>query len=406
MTWTPVQKLSIGAGAALLVLTLFGVVAFVAVDGLATQRAEVAEANEVIGSLDQLLAASSEAERAGTDFMMTGAQGSRDAFDQARSRVEESHDVLRVRSEDNPRERAALDSLDQLLGRRFTTLAAGISARTRKGAGAALEFAKADSGRATRGGVLPLVQRMREEEVRVLGERMRVQTANGRTASMVILLGSLLAFALAALALAPIKPGMAARLTRRLTTPMGMPTIPDLGESLADVARQAADRLVRLEQVAYVLDNPGNAEAIGDALLTRGVSGIPAASSIVCNFDGSAWHVLARRGTKVAVGSTLLADLARPLQDAVRSREPIVVETKAEREKLYPALQALGVTAEAAFIAVPLSAGGQAFGGMMLAFDGARVFSDDERAYLATLGRIAGHTLQNMRRREDEKTSE
>jgi CHASE3 domain sensor protein len=378
---------------ALLVLSLFGAVALFSVSRLSTQRAEIADANSAIAMVDQILTASSDAERAGTDFMMNGSRDALEAFQQARGRVEEAVDSLNHRSEDRPAQRTALVALGPLLSRRFDALNAGIVTRQRKGAEAAAAFAQEDAGRATRGGILPLVERMRGDELRVLAERTRLEAAHGRTAMSVILAGSIIAFLLSLLAFTPIKPSVAGRLTRRLTTPLGMASISEFSESYSDATRVAGDRLSRLEQLAFLLDTPGTAEAVGDAIVLRGISGIAVAASLVCRYDGDVWHTVARRSTKLAVGSAISADLARPLTDAARTREPVVIENHAEREKLYPGLGHMGAIAEVALIAVPLIANGRACGGFVLAFEGTRVFGDDERAYLATLGRIGGQAL-------------
>ena len=396
MTWTPVQRLSIGAGTVLLVLALFGTAAAIAASRLSTQAQQITDVNGAIASLDQLLVASADAEHAGTEFMMTGAQDASEAFDKARGNVEDAVDVLRNRTEDRPRQRAELDSIGPLLGTRFAALSHGILIRKRQGADSAMKFARADAGRVTRGGMLPLVHRMRDEELRVLADRMRQQQLRGHTASTLMLGASLLAFVLAGLAFTPVRPAAAARLTRRLTTPMGMPVIPEYGESLAESTRVAGDRLSRLQQLAYALDNPGSAEAVGDAIIARGLGSVTSSSTVVCRHDGSAWHVVARRNAKPPVGSALPAELAKVFEDAARTREPVVMESQAERDKLYPRLPNLGVTQEVAMIAIPFVANGRSFGGFALAFEGPHVLGDDDRAYLATLGRLGGQALARI----------
>jgi CHASE3 domain sensor protein len=204
MTRLQVHRFSINAGAALLVLALFGAVAFASVARLANQQEAVVVTNKAISDLDQLLAASSEAERAGTEFIMTGAADAHNAFDTAQLRVEDALDAMRLRAEDRPRERSALDTLGPLIGRRFETLNAGITARRHKGAQAALALARADTSRTTRGGILPLLQRMREEELVLLAEKTRLMAQEGKMGRAVILVGSLLAFILAAIAFSPM----------------------------------------------------------------------------------------------------------------------------------------------------------------------------------------------------------
>ena len=210
---TPVQYLSIGAGAALLVLALFGAVAFASVSRMATQQEAVRDANDAIAQIDQIFVATADAERAGTEFMLTARNDSYEAFRQAQGRVEDALDAIRVRAEDRPRERAVLDTLGPALGDRFQALNAGIAQRKRDGAKAAVTLTDNDSTRATRGGILPLLNRLREEELVVLAERTRLMAENGRTSKAVILAGSILAFLLAAVALTPVTPNMIAKMS-------------------------------------------------------------------------------------------------------------------------------------------------------------------------------------------------
>lgn len=388
--WTPVQKLSIGAGAALLVLALFGVVAFASVSRASTQQAAVAETNAAIAELDRLMAATAEAERASTEFVMTGEKRAQDAFVDARSQVEDALDELKRHSEDRPRQRAALDSLGPLIGQRLSVLSQQQGAR---GVG---DMAQSDTMRPVRGGVAPLVRRLRDEELRILADRTRLQAQHGRTASAVMLLASVVAFGLAAVAFTPIRPATAARLTRRLTSPSGVPAIAEFGDSVKEAGRHAVDRLARLQQIAFALESPASAEAVGDALIGRGLGGTTASASLVAQFDGNAWHVVARRSAKATVGSALPADLSKPLFDAARSRDTVLVESQAERDKMYPGLPGIGSAAEVAFIAIPMIANGKVGGAIALAYDAPRVFGEDELAYLATIGRLGGQAMARV----------
>jgi CHASE3 domain sensor protein len=203
MAEAPVQRLTVGAGAALLVLAVFGAVAFASVSRLTTQQEVVVEANSAINRIDDVMNASSEAERAGAAYMLTGAPDALTAYETARSQIEDALDELRSRAEDRPRVRAVLDTLGPLIGARIGTINASVAARRRGGSTDALAAARADSARATRGGMLPLLQRMREEELTLLGERTRLMARDGQTSRMVVLVGSIIAFLLVAIVLRP-----------------------------------------------------------------------------------------------------------------------------------------------------------------------------------------------------------
>lgn len=203
-----VRTFSIGAGMAMLLFALFGAVAFAAVSRVASQQEAVLRANQVIASIDKLLVAASEAERAGNEFVLHGNPRSLEDFNTARSDLEDALDALRIGSEDRPRQRAALDSLGPMIGERFGVLTSAIGARRREGtaAGAAV-LAHADSTRSSRGGMIPLLHRVRNEELVVLAERTRLMVENGRTSRNVVLIGSIAAFLLAGVALSPLGTG-------------------------------------------------------------------------------------------------------------------------------------------------------------------------------------------------------
>jgi hypothetical protein len=105
--------------------------------------------------------------------------------------------------------------------------------------------------------------------------------------------------------------------------------------------------------------------------------------------------VLAHAGAGLAPGQVMPLELATPIRDALESLELVVVETRADRRARYPTLGRFSDdgTADGALVAVPLVYGGAAHGAMLLVFADNRVFRDDERAYLSTLGRLGGESL-------------
>jgi GAF domain-containing protein len=81
----------------------------------------------------------------------------------------------------------------------------------------------------------------------------------------------------------------------------------------------------------------------------------------------------------------------------------VVIESRAERSGRFPALARFSEsgTSDGAFVAVPLVEDDRAYGALLLAFADNRVFSDDERAYLATLGRLGGQAIARTAASED-----
>lgn len=224
MTWSPLQKMSIGAGALLLVLAAFGVVAWLSTSRLIQQEALVARTNSTIAHLDGLVGRVADAEGRQRAYLLSGADVERAGFDSARGDVESVLDVLRDSSRALPRQARALDTLTQLLGTRFAVLQAGIAARRLGGMDSARAFLARDSVRA-REAYIRLARQMRDEELRLLAERTRVQSESGRLASTAILVFSLFAFVLALVAFQPLRPSVAHRLSQRLSTPVSVAQI-------------------------------------------------------------------------------------------------------------------------------------------------------------------------------------
>ncbi len=91
-------------------------------------------------------------------------------------------------------------------------------------------------------------------------------------------------------------------------------------------------------------------------------------------------------------------DGTTPAGDAVLRGEPVYLPDRAEAGRLYPAMLDPEVTADdRAWVALPLRAGGEVIGALTLTFRGPRVFSDDERAFLATVAAQCALSLERTR---------
>jgi CHASE3 domain sensor protein len=198
-------RVSVGGTAVLLVLALFGAVAFASVSRLSKQQAAIGDTNAGINSVQNLLVATYEADRAAGDYVQRGSAISLTSFVDARARIEDALDDLRRRAEDRPRQRAVLDTLGQLIGARVGAMDDAISMKKRQTEPSAITVAHVDSSKETRGGMLPLIQRMREEELVMLAERTRLMSREGRISRMIVLGGSIIAFLVAAVVLVPVR---------------------------------------------------------------------------------------------------------------------------------------------------------------------------------------------------------
>ena len=398
MAFTPVQKLSITSGGALTILGLVGLVAYLNTSQMIGSQRAVETTNANIARLDRVLERTKDAENAELELTIRGDTEYLQAINDAQNDVEFALDSLRAATEDNPEQRRNLDRLAPLVAARLSGIRQANAARQRIGRDSALKLIGTAGVAGARDGAGILFRRMRDEELRVLGERTRFMTATGHTATNFILVGTLLAFLLALVALQPLRPSVAHRLTQRLSMAVDASQAPELTLTLAEAARHSGDRLTRLHQVIAALNGPLAAGDIAQALLTRGAPPLVASLGFVTGSGIGPLVVLGalgHEGSGVSPGQPLPAGLAAPMRDALQASDLIAVETRAERLASYPALDrysADGAT-DGAIVAVPLMYGGTAHGALLLAFSDNRQFSHDERAYLTTLGRLGGESL-------------
>lgn len=397
MAFTPVQKLSIGTGAALALLALVGLVAYLSITQMIRGERAVAVTNANIARLDRVIARTVDAENAQRGYVITGDSAYLLPLDVAQSDVEYALDALRSATEDNPDQRRNLDNLAPMVAKRFREIRGSVVARRRLGQEAATRALRSQQPVRARDGAAALAGRMRAEELRVLGDVTRTMTQRGRSASNFIFAASIFSLFLALVALQPLRPSVAHALSQRLSVSQA-PAIPELRATLAEEARHAADRLLRLQQVIAALAGPVSAADVAETLLARGAMPLVASLGVVATFERGSFTVVRSAGETaphLRPGSVVAADRVEPFGDAVRSREPVVIESRAERLSHYPSLRRFSEngTSDGAFVVTPLVSAETVNGVLLLAFADNRILSDDERSYLGTLGRVGGQAI-------------
>ena len=217
MTFTPVQKLSITSGAALLMLSAVGLVSYLSTTQMVDAQRAAAVTNLNIEHLDRVSVRTMAAETAIHSYIENGNPGMLGVIDAAQSDGEYALDSLRAASEDHPAQRANLDKLGPILGAPFTDGRHLMLLRTKSGAEVAARALRAEPVRTS---PARLLAEMRNEEVRVLGEKSRVMVESGKSTRVFIVAGSIFSLILAALALQPLRPTVGLRLTERLSKTM------------------------------------------------------------------------------------------------------------------------------------------------------------------------------------------
>ncbi len=395
MSFSPLQKLSVGTGMALTVLAVVGLTTFLGISQMIASETQVANTNAAIAKLDRVVTRTLDAENAQRGFISTGNESYLEPLDSAQSDVEYALDSLRVLTEDDPDQRRSLEQLAPLISRRFLDVRAAIAQR-RRGAGAKPDnLLAAETSVRSRAGAGPIASRMRDEEMRVLGERTRHMTDSGKSARRLVLTGSMLAVLLALVAVQPMRPTVARRLSERISQAL---TAPELRLTREEAERYAGNRLRRLEELVVAFHDPSTADEVAKLLLQKGAPPFVASLGMVVQRRGEGYQVLRVLGRSVPAlrdGVDLPADFTAPIAQAEQTGEPVAVESPDERARLFPALAPFSDdgSTDGAFIAAPLLGRDGVHGVVLLAFAAPRVFGDDDRAYLATLGRLGGMAL-------------
>ncbi|HEV8613833.1 MAG TPA: PAS domain S-box protein, partial [Gemmatimonadales bacterium] len=108
---------------------------------------------------------------------------------------------------------------------------------------------------------------------------------------------------------------------------------------------------------------------------------------------------------EVAEGWTRFpADARRPMADAVRTGQPVVVNTLADRNARYPELASLkAVAGDGPLSAFPLLAYGRAVGALRLDFPTSRALGAEDLAYIQTLAQQCAQALERARLHDAER---
>ena len=169
---------------------------------------------------------------------------------------------------------------------------------------------------------------------------------------------------------------------------------------LVVAAQRTAERAARLQRVTAALAQATTAEQVAAAVVREGAAVLGAAGGVLL-VPGGAGRV-AVPGS-VGYGESMIEALRSeritdrlPATDALRTGEPVWLESRRDRDARYPDLAELEPTA-AAMCVLPLFAGERTLGALRFSFDHPRLFDDDERAFVQALATQTGLALERAR---------
>jgi serine phosphatase RsbU (regulator of sigma subunit) len=166
----------------------------------------------------------------------------------------------------------------------------------------------------------------------------------------------------------------------------------------ASAARAASERVARLYELSAALARAASRDAVAAAVLEQGVAALGASGGGV---------LLAAEADRLVVPGTVgydehlvsqlqseSADAELPAAVALRTGEPVWIESRQERDRRFPELVNLE-RGTVSTCAVPLIVGDNRLGALRFSFPQPRLFDEDERRFVMAL---AAQTSQALRR--------
>lgn len=163
-------------------------------------------------------------------------------------------------------------------------------------------------------------------------------------------------------------------------------------------AQRVTERAARLQLVTAALAATETADDVARVVVSEGVSALGASGgTLLVPTEDSHLEVPASVGYAPALVERLRGETSDddyPAAVAIRTRQPVWLESPRERDERFPDLVGLepGVVS---MCAVPLVVGDRILGALRFSFDTARLFDADERRFVLTL---AAQTAQAMER--------
>jgi serine phosphatase RsbU (regulator of sigma subunit) len=175
-----------------------------------------------------------------------------------------------------------------------------------------------------------------------------------------------------------------------------------LGEiRLLAAAQRAGDRAARLQRVTAALARARTPEDVASAVVAEAVRALGASGGGLLLPAPDGIH-LAVSGA-VGYGATLMRQLGDepldaelPAATALRSGQPIWLESRQERDAQFPELHGFEPDTTA-LCAVPLVIGARTIGALRFSFDTVKLFDEAERRFVTALAAQAAQTLQRTR---------
>ncbi|MBI5278110.1 MAG: CHASE3 domain-containing protein [Burkholderiales bacterium] len=236
MKWNVGTKIAAGFGVALAIFAIVGAVAYRGTTRLVEASELRQHTYEVLRRLAEIESLALEMQNGVRGYAITGQDKELEPYRAAIERTDKVSQELRQLTADNPSQQRRLDALAPLVGSRIDFSREAIEAVRAKGPEAGVQLIKAGRGGALTTEIRKLINQMEIEEQDLLGKRAEAAQADARNAQWTIVLGTLAALALAALAGFLLTRDLS-RPLRRLTAVAERITVGDLNVHVPTDAR-------------------------------------------------------------------------------------------------------------------------------------------------------------------------
>ncbi|MDP8922693.1 MAG: ATP-binding protein [Chloroflexota bacterium] len=176
-------------------------------------------------------------------------------------------------------------------------------------------------------------------------------------------------------------------------------------------AEHAADRTARLQVVTAAFSEAITPGEVAAVVVEQGVAALGAQAGFIAALttDGAEFEMVRTVGYPDGVGEQwerFPVTTPVPISDAVRTGEPIWIESSEVLQARYPHVATPdAIRQSGAWAALPLIVEGRALGAMGLKFARARPFSSEDRAFMLALARQCAQALERTRLYEAERTA-
>ncbi|MEW6299525.1 MAG: sigma 54-interacting transcriptional regulator [Thermodesulfobacteriota bacterium] len=200
MHWSIDKKINVGFGVALAFLVIIGLASYRSITRLVDTVHLELHTHQVLAELDDIFFQLQNAETGQRGYLLTGEERYLDPYHTAIQKIDQEVRALRQLTVEIPSYQQRLDTLESLIAEKFAELKETIDLRKTQGFAAALGVVQTDQGRQIMDTIRQLINEMEKEGHELLKQRREEADVNARVTILIIISGSLLAFALVALA--------------------------------------------------------------------------------------------------------------------------------------------------------------------------------------------------------------